>query len=214
AAEDPLRHPGVDRAAHVRVLHHRLPGGDLPPVPGAPDPRGVRLRRLADPHGDEDPREAEGEQAVAPGHAFPGLMAAGDRAARHRPPARAAHPRSLPVPSHAPGSCGRAWRGSRYDSPNVSASSPTSTHAVSCMAEPKLHRSARRWKKSVPSTAVPNAPPSCWTAVSVPEAEPDSCGSTPASTMSKNGAMTSPMPMPASARPGANRRVETSVPVR
>ena len=47
AAQDPVRHPGVDGAAQVRAVHLGLPRGDLPPLHRAPDPRGVRLRRLA-----------------------------------------------------------------------------------------------------------------------------------------------------------------------
>jgi hypothetical protein len=58
------------------------------------------------------------------------------------------------------------------------------------------------WKNVVPSTAIPNAPPSCCTEVSTPEADPDSRSSTPASTMSKNGAIERPMPSPITARDG------------
>ena len=35
-------------------------------------------------------------------------------------------------------------------------------------------------KNTVPRIAMPSAPPSCWTALSVPAADPVSCGSTPA----------------------------------
>jgi hypothetical protein len=41
-------------------------------------------------------------------------------------------------------------------------------------------------KNTVPSTAIPVALPSCWFALSTPEAEPTMGSSTPASTMSKN----------------------------
>jgi hypothetical protein len=69
-------------------------------------------------------------------------------------------------------------------------------------------------KKTVPSRATPKAPPSCWTAVRVPEAEPLSCCSTPASTMLKNGAISRPIPMPVTVSAGTNCQGVTSIPAR
>ena len=42
-----VRHPGRHPAAAVRAVHHRLPGGRLPPLPRAPAARGLRLHRHA-----------------------------------------------------------------------------------------------------------------------------------------------------------------------
>ncbi|GAA4105922.1 hypothetical protein GCM10022214_86510 [Actinomadura miaoliensis] len=64
----------------------------------------------------------------------------------------------------------------------------------------------------MPSTAAPSALPNCWTAVSVPLADPVSCGSTPDTTMSKNGAISRPMPMPQTSRAGVSCHGPTPVP--
>ncbi len=44
AAEDPVRHPGGHPAAACGAVHHRVPGGRVPPVHRAEAARGVRLR--------------------------------------------------------------------------------------------------------------------------------------------------------------------------
>src|SRR5581483_11028736 len=63
-----------------------------------------------------------------------------------------------------------------------------------------------------PSTALPSALPNCCTAVSVPAAEPVSCGSTAASTVWKNGPVTSPIPTPTTTSAGAPCHTVTRVP--
>ena len=57
AAAHPVRHPGRDTSADLRAVHHRVPRGGLPPVPGAPAAREVRVRGQPDP----DQRAGAGE---------------------------------------------------------------------------------------------------------------------------------------------------------
>ena len=97
AAEDPVRHPAGHRAAHLRALHQRQARGLLRAVHRAPAPRGVRLRRYADPAPAAGPGAS---QAVARGVAlacpgsFPRSRPAGEAPWSPRPPTDAKAPRS------------------------------------------------------------------------------------------------------------------------
>ena len=62
-AEDQVRDPGRRPPAAVRRLLHRLPGGRLPPVPGAQAARAVGLRGHADRDLGQGPR-GPGERAA------------------------------------------------------------------------------------------------------------------------------------------------------
>ena len=64
AAEDPLRHPGLDRAADVRAVHQRQAGRRLRALHRAPPARGVRLRRHPDRAAAASAGEAEALAAV------------------------------------------------------------------------------------------------------------------------------------------------------
>ena len=68
---------------------------------------------------------------------------------------------------------------------------------------------SNRPKNTVPSTATPTVPPSCWFAFSTPDAEPTSGSVTPASVMSKNGVMARPSPKPHTANEGASAQPVT-----
>ena len=59
AAEDPVRHPAVDRAADVRPVHQRQAGRGVRAVHRAPAARGVRLRRHPDRAAAAAPGEAQ-----------------------------------------------------------------------------------------------------------------------------------------------------------
>ena len=48
AAAHPVRHPGLEPAAEVRAVHHRIPGSGLPPLHHPAPPRDLRLRGHAD----------------------------------------------------------------------------------------------------------------------------------------------------------------------
>ncbi|MEU4392366.1 hypothetical protein [Kribbella sp. NPDC023855] len=54
----------------------------------------------------------------------------------------------------------------------------------------------RRWRKTVPSSATPTVPPSCWTALSRPTAEPVSAGRTRCSAAMKKDVVNTPAPTP------------------
>ena len=58
AVEDPVRHPGVRVASHLRPVHLRQARGVVHALHRASPARGVRLRRLPDPPHPAPPREA------------------------------------------------------------------------------------------------------------------------------------------------------------
>ena len=58
AAADPVRHPGDDQPADIRVVHHRLPRGRISPVPGAAAAGDVRFRGQPGPDQRAGAREA------------------------------------------------------------------------------------------------------------------------------------------------------------
>ena len=60
-ASHPVRHAGHRPAADVRLVHLRLPGGRLSPIPGATAPRDIRLRGQPDPNQRAGTREAESQ---------------------------------------------------------------------------------------------------------------------------------------------------------
>ena len=57
-AEDPVRHPGLGGASDVHPVHVGQARGFLPALHRAPSARGIRVRRLTDPHHAAPPREA------------------------------------------------------------------------------------------------------------------------------------------------------------
>ena len=65
-AEGAVRHPGREPAADVRAVHHRIPGGRLPPVHRASAARGLRLHRLAGAGQRAGPGEARPEELTRP----------------------------------------------------------------------------------------------------------------------------------------------------
>src|SRR5579872_4977418 len=67
-------------------------------------------------------------------------------------------------------------------------------------------------KNTAPTTAMPSAPPICWTALAMPDAEPASSGSTLVRMNGSRGTMTRPIPAPMTNKAGARCQVDRSGP--
>ncbi len=98
AAPDLVRHPGHHTTADVRVVHHRLPGSRVSPVPGAAAAGDVRIRGQPDPH----QRAGAREEGRALSIGWPGARrrhdpdrVGGRRGRRHQRRRRVGHPRHV-----------------------------------------------------------------------------------------------------------------------